>query len=283
MNQAAVAVLVELQAAAAIKKREPPPLIGGPSYMSKQDDQPELETRRCAFFFDVDGTLADIQPRPELVFIPPRSLAALEQLSANGIPVAVVSGRPISQLDALLTPLQLPAAGVHGAERRTATGELQNLALDNEVLDAIQRELAQACAEHPGLSLENKGVAFALHFRLAPELEETARHVAEDFVSRYGEVLALQPGKCVFELKPRGASKGEVIRTFMQEAPFAGRTPVFIGDDLTDEAGFTVVNELGGVSIKVGSGATEATQRLESVEAVAAWLDRLQSTLLEPQ
>ncbi|HAQ87242.1 MAG TPA: trehalose-phosphatase, partial [Pseudomonas sp.] len=72
--------------------------------MSKQDDQPELETRRCAFFFDVDGTLADIQPRPELVFIPPRSLAALEQLSANGIPVAVVSGRPISQLDALLTP-----------------------------------------------------------------------------------------------------------------------------------------------------------------------------------
>ena len=251
--------------------------------MSKQNDQPELEARSCAFFFDVDGTLADIQPRPELVFIPPRSLAALEQLSANGIPVAVVSGRPISQLDALLTPLQLPAAGVHGAERRSATGELQNLTLDNDVFEAIQRELAQACAEHPGLTLENKGVAFALHFRLAPELEEIARGVAEDFVARYGEVLALQPGKCVFELKPRGASKGEVIRTFMQEAPFAGRTPVFIGDDLTDEAGFTVVNELGGVSIKVGTGPTEAMQRLASVEAVAVWLDGLQSTLSEPQ
>ena len=251
--------------------------------MSKQNDQPELETRRCAFFFDVDGTLADIQPRPELVFIPPRSLAALEQLNGNGIPVAVVSGRPISQLDALLTPLRLPAAGVHGAERRTASGELQNLAIDSVVFDAIQRELAQACAEHPGLTLENKGVAFALHFRLAPEMEKAARRVAEEFVTRYGEVLALQPGKCVFELKPRGASKGEVIRTFMQEAPFAGRTPVFIGDDLTDEAGFAVVNELGGISIKVGSGATEATQRLESVEAVATWLDGLRSTLSEPR
>ncbi len=247
--------------------------------MSKQNDRPDLETRRCAFFFDVDGTLAEIQPRPELVFIPPRSLAALEQLNDQGVPVAVVSGRPISQLDALLSPLQLAAAGVHGAERRTAAGDLQHLVLDKEVLDAIQAELAQACAAHSGLSLENKGVAFALHFRLAPELEDTARALAEDFVSRYSEVLALQPGKCVFELKPRGASKGEVIRTFMQEPPFAGRVPVFIGDDLTDEAGFEVVNELGGITIKVGSGATQAKQRLDSVEAVAAWLEEVRSTL----
>ena len=251
--------------------------------MSKQNDQPELEPRRCAFFFDVDGTLAEIQPRPELVFIPPLSLAALQRMSASGIPVAVVSGRPISQLDALLSPLQLPAAGVHGAERRTAAGELQHLQLDKQVLGAIHRELAHACAAHPGLSLENKGVAFALHFRLAPELEDFARSLAEDFVKRYGDVLALQPGKCVFELKPRGASKGEVIRTFMQEAPFAGLTPVFIGDDLTDEVGFKVVNELGGVTIKVGSGATEALQRLDSVEAVGAWLDALQIALSEPQ
>lgn len=248
--------------------------------MNNQNDTSRLATQRCAFFFDVDGTLAEIQQRPELVFIPPRSLAALERLSARGVPVAVVSGRPIGQLDALLSPLLLPAAGVHGAERRTAAGELQHLVLDNEVLNAIQHELAQACAKHPGLSLENKGVAFALHYRLAPELEETARALAEDFVSRYGEVLALQPGKCVFELKPRGASKGEVIRTFMKEAPFAGRVPVFVGDDLTDEAGFKVVNELGGITIKVGSGATEALQRMGSVEAVGAWLVELQDSAL---
>jgi trehalose 6-phosphate phosphatase len=248
--------------------------------MSKQIDLSRPTTERCAFFFDVDGTLAEIQPRPELVFIPPRSLEALERLSARGVAVAVVSGRPISQLDALLSPLHLPAAGVHGAERRTAAGDLQHLSLDQDVLDAIQQELAQACAEYPGLSLENKGVAFALHYRLAPELEETARTLAEDFVSRYGEVLALQPGKCVFELKPRGASKGEVIRTFMQEAPFAGRLPVFVGDDLTDEAGFKVVNELGGLTIKVGTGPTEALERMASVDAVGAWLDELQNTAL---
>jgi trehalose 6-phosphate phosphatase len=250
--------------------------------MSKQNDRPGLEVRHCAFFFDVDGTLAEIQPRPELVFIPPRSLAVLERLHLNEVPVAVISGRPLSQLDDLLSPLRLPAAGVHGAERRTAAGETLQPVLDRDVFDAIQHELAQACAEHPGLSLENKGVAFALHFRLAPELKETARAVAEAFVERYGDVLALQPGKCVFELKPRGASKGEVIRTFMQEAPFKGRIPVFVGDDLTDEAGFKVVNELGGLAIKVGSGVTAATQRLGSVKAVGAWLDQLQTALSEP-
>jgi trehalose 6-phosphate phosphatase len=249
--------------------------------MNKPNDPPGLEIRRCAFFFDVDGTLAEIQPRPELVSIPPRSLVALEHLHVSEIPVAVISGRPLSQLDALLSPLCLPAAGVHGAERRTAEGNLQNLALDSDLLDAIQQELAQACAPYPGLTLENKTVAFALHFRLAPELEDTARVLAEDFVERYGDVLTLQPGKCVFELKPRGASKGEVIRIFMQEPPFKGRTPVFVGDDLTDEAGFKAVNELGGLSIKVGAGPTEATQRLDSVEAVGAWLESLLSALSE--
>ncbi|MDC6700786.1 trehalose-phosphatase, partial [Leclercia adecarboxylata] len=121
-----------------------------------------------------------MQPRPELVFIPPATLAALERLHAGGIPVAVISGRPLAQLDALLAPLQLPAAGVHGAERRDATGELRNLALDNQALERIQRELQEACSEHPGLHLENKSVAFALHFRQAPELEEVARTLAED-------------------------------------------------------------------------------------------------------
>ncbi|ABP80871.1 trehalose-6-phosphate phophatase, biosynthetic [Stutzerimonas stutzeri A1501] len=250
--------------------------------MNDQNDQPAPEPRRYAFFFDVDGTLAEIQPRPELVFIPPVTLAALERLHASGIPVAVISGRPLSQLDALLAPLQLPAAGVHGAERRDATGELRNLALDNQALERIQRELQQACSEHPGLHLENKSVAFALHFRQAPELEEVARTLAEDFAQRYAEVLTLQPGKCVFELKPRGASKGEVIRAFMQEAPFSGRTPVFLGDDLTDEAGFAAVNALGGRSIKVGDGPSEARERVASVAAVGSWIEALLNELGVP-
>lgn len=243
--------------------------------MDKQIDRPATDVRRCAFFFDLDGTLAQIQPSPELVFIPASVQEALQQLHASHIPVALVSGRPLEQIDALIAPLQLPAAGIHGAERRGADGQVQRLALDSAVFSEIQQELARACAEHPGLRLENKGIAFALHFRQAPELEETARALALVFVERYREVLVLQPGKCVFELKPRGASKGEVIRTFMQEAPFAGRTPVFVGDDRTDEAGFEVVNQLGGLSIKVGDGPTLATQRLTSVDAVGAWLGSL--------
>ena len=243
--------------------------------MDKQNDRPETDVRRCAFFFDVDGTLAHIQPRPELVFIPPRARAALEQLHVGGIPVAVISGRPLSQLDALFAPLRLPAAGIHGAERRTADGQLRGMALDTALFHGIEEALVRACAGYPGLRLENKGVAFALHFRQAPELEETARALAEDFAKRYADVLALQSGKCVFELKPRGASKGEVIRAFMQETPFIGRMPVFIGDDRTDEAGFEAVNQLGGLSIKVGGGETLATQRLDSVDAVGAWLGTL--------
>jgi len=201
---------------------------------------------RCAFFFDVDGTLADIQPRPDDVFIPPPILISLADLHRQGVPVAVISGRPLAQLDGLLFPLRLPAAGIHGAERRSADGAMAQAALDLELMAEIEQELG-------------------------PQAEA----LAGDFVARYGHALTLQPGKCVYELKPRGASKGEVIRAFMDEAPFAGRLPVFVGDDLTDEAGFEAVNELGGISIKVGVGPTCAQLRLHDVAAVAAWLQRL--------
>lgn len=246
-----------------------------PIHMNGQCPTCAQDLQGCAFFFDVDGTLAEIQPRPELVFIPAAILAALGRLQTVGVPVAVISGRRLADLDQLFEPLRLPAAGVHGAERRGADGRLRQLNLDREALRRVGDELFQACARYPGLHLENKGLAFALHFRLAPELEAVARGLAEDFIRRYPALLTLQPGKCVFELKPRGASKGEVIREFMREPPFGGRVPVFIGDDLTDEAGFQAVNALGGHSFKVGPGETAARQRLDSVSAVEKWLDAL--------
>ncbi|WP_313513205.1 trehalose-phosphatase [Pseudomonas sp.] len=230
---------------------------------------------RWAFFFDVDGTLAEIQPRPEAVFIPEITLQALAELQRRGVAVAVISGRPLVQIDQLLQSLRLPAAGVHGAERRRADGELQELELDLAALDGVEGELEAACTEYPALRLENKGIAFALHYREAPELEGIARQIAESFVARYPRLLSLQPGKCVYELKPKGANKGEVIRRFMAEEPFRGRRPVFLGDDLTDEAGFAVVNQLGGLSIKVGDGASEAQRRLPSVKAVGEWIAAL--------
>jgi len=189
--------------------------------------------------------------------------------------VAVISGRPLAQIDQLLQSLRLPAAGVHGAERRRADGELQELELDLAALDGVEGELEAACTEFPALRLENKGIAFALHYREAPELEGIARQIAESFVARYPRLLSLQPGKCVYELKPKGANKGEVIRRFMAEEPFRGRLPVFLGDDLTDEAGFAVVNQLGGLSIKVGDGTSEAQRRLRSVTAVGEWIAAL--------
>lgn len=247
--------------------------------MNDQSELPAQILNRCALFFDVDGTLAEIKPRPEQVFIPASTLSILGRLRDEAIPLALISGRPIAEIDRLATPLRLPAAGVHGTERRTADGRMIRLDLDAQRLSEIHQALAEACAKLPGLHLENKQVAFALHFRQAPEMESRARDLAEDFASRYADVLALQPGKCVFELKPRGASKGEVIRAFMQEVPFHGRVPLFIGDDLTDEAGFEVVNALGGISIKVGPGPTVASRRLESVAAVGHWLAGLSREL----
>ena len=228
--------------------------------------------QRCAFFLDLDGTLAALQPRPEQVFIPEKTLSSIHTLTQAGIPVAVVSGRRIDDIDHLVKPLQLPAGGIHGAERRGYSGQMHRLTLDADLLARVGAELGAAIESHPTLYLESKGMAFALHYRQAPELEDEARRIAETLVERYPQQLTLQPGKSVFELKPKGASKGAVIRTFMREAPFDGRVPVFLGDDLTDEAGFEVINEMGGLSIKIGEGSTVAQQRLESVEAVADWL-----------
>lgn len=235
---------------------------------------PTLSGGQYAFFFDVDGTLAAIQSRPEAVFIPEQVIAQLQQLSAlSQGALALVSGRPIEQLDALAAPWYGPAAGVHGAERRDAEGNLQRISLPVEVEQSLRTELQDAMASWPGTQLEVKGMAFALHYRQATQHEQDVMRLAEQSVKRFPG-LALQPGKCVVEIKPAGIDKGAAISDFMQQPPFAGRTPVFIGDDLTDEKGFLAVNARQGVSIKVGEGSTQAHYRLHDVDAVYGWLER---------
>ncbi|MCL9650206.1 trehalose-phosphatase [Pantoea agglomerans] len=235
---------------------------------------PTLSGGQYAFFFDVDGTLAAIQSRPEAVFIPEQVIAQLQQLSAlSQGALALVSGRPIEQLDALAAPWYGPAAGVHGAERRDAEGNLQRISLPVEVEQSLRTELQDAMASWPGTQLEVKGMAFALHYRQAMQHEQDVMRLAEQSVKRFPG-LALQPGKCVVEIKPAGIDKGAAISDFMQQPPFAGRTPVFIGDDLTDEKGFLAVNARQGVSIKVGEGSTQAHYRLDDVDAVYGWLER---------
>lgn len=233
---------------------------------------PPLLSDDFAWFFDLDGTLATIRPHPDEVAVPDDVLHALNQLSLlNQGALALISGRSMAELDKLAEPYRFPLAGVHGAERRDIHGHAHIVTLPQELVQTLHAQLATALAWLPGTELEAKGMAFALHYRQAPQYQPQVQALAEQVV-RDNPQLSLQPGKCVVEIKPRGIHKGEAISAFMHEAPFAGRTPVFFGDDLTDEHGFEVVNQLKGVSVKVGAGETKASWRLATVPDVWEWI-----------
>jgi trehalose 6-phosphate phosphatase len=215
-----------------------------------------------ALFLDFDGSLVDIAPQPEDVVVPSNLVATLAELNSFlGGAVAVISGRPIEQIDAFLHPLRLPAAGVHGAEHRGVDGAVTLLMA--HPLEEVENAASRLAAQHPRLRVERKRGSLALHYRQAPELEALCVETLQAAVSR-SPGLALLRGKMVVEAKPSGATKDRAIEAFMQERPFEGRVPVFIGDDTTDEPGFSTVQRLGGQGVKVGEGPTVAWQRLES-------------------
>jgi trehalose 6-phosphate phosphatase len=220
----------------------------------------------CALFLDFDGSLVDLAPQPEAVIIPSELVATLGSLSGYlGGALALISGRPIEQIDAFLQPLRLPVAGVHGAERRGADGAIT--LLSTHPLERVEEAALTLAARHPQLRVENKRGSVALHYRQAPELEGLCLDVMQAAVEE-SPGLTLLRGKMVAEAKPGGASKGHAIEAFLQEPPFTGRTPVFIGDDFTDEVGFSTVQRLSGLGIKVGDGPTVAWQRLASPAAL---------------
>jgi trehalose 6-phosphate phosphatase len=225
----------------------------------------------CALFFDFDGTLVDLAPQPEAVVMPQALIDDLASLShyLDGA-VAVISGRPIAQIDAFLGALRLPVAGVHGAERRNADGALTMLATHS--LDHVHQAAEALAHQHPDLLVEHKRGSIALHYRQAPQLEEDCRAVMQAAVDN-SPGLTLLRGKMVFEAKPGAASKGHAIEAFMQESPFAGRTPVFVGDDVTDEVGFCTVQNRGGLGVKIGAGASAAWHRLENPAALRREID----------
>ncbi|MBR7972761.1 trehalose-phosphatase [Burkholderia vietnamiensis] len=234
-----------------------------------------LSLTDTAFFFDFDGTLVELAPTPDSIHVPPSLLMLLDTLRqrSHGA-VAVVSGRGIDNLDTFLSMPDLPIAGLHGAERRDSNGDTQRIGFNDERLLRIERELAAVVDRHPGMLLEIKGAAVALHYRNAADREPVAREAAERLVAEYADAYVLQPGKMVFEIKPKGVDKGRALAAFLDEPPFAGRVPLFAGDDLTDEKGFAVVNARGGLSIKVGAGETSARMRLDSVAALHAQIAR---------
>ncbi len=227
-----------------------------------------------ALFLDFDGTLAPIAPRPQDVVVPPWVRPALQALSGRleGA-VAIVSGRPLAQLDDFLAPLRLPAAGAHGAEWRSASGRITRQ-LDDPPPTVMQAARVLVAA-HAGLILETKPSGFSLHYRARPELEEECRGVlfaALAALPNASDVWQWLSDHCVFELKQRVVSKGSAVRALLAQLPFAGRQPVFVGDDVTDEDGILAVQAAGGFGVRVGGGESQARYRLTDPEAVGAWL-----------
>jgi len=229
-----------------------------------------------AFFFDIDGTLADFAPTPSEI----RLERDLHQLirglhQASGGALALISGRSIENVDSIFSGPRLPVAGQHGLERRDAEGKISRHDATSEKLVNARTRLSDAVARHRGLMLEDKGLSLALHYRAAPALASFAHRTMRGVHAKMGPEYAILTGKRIIELKPSGKDKGEAVREFMEEEPFRGRTPVFVGDDVTDEHGFAVVNSLGGHSIKVGAGRTVARWRLADVGAVRSWLEQI--------
>lgn len=232
---------------------------------------------RWALFLDVDGTLLELAETPEQVYVPERLKSLLSEVAErmNGA-VALISCRTIANLDELFAPLKLRASGVHGAERRDTSGRIVRAQIDTSKLQSVRDELADFVASHDGLLLEDKSFAIALHYRLAPQMQDTALATVTSILDRLGPEYVLQTGKCVYEIRPRAWTKGTAVRAFLSEPSFAGRVPIYIGDDVTDEHAFDVVNELGGMSVRVGDeAATQARFRLPRVADVHEWLNSL--------
>ena len=246
--------------------------------MAVRREPPTLRTE-CALFLDIDGTLLDLAATPSSVTVDQAISALLPALAYRlGGATALITGRTIADADRLFPGLALPVAGQHGAERRGANGVLHSHGEGPQGYGWLRGELLRLVEQYDGLWLEDKGATLALHYRQAPGLASYVHRTVRAMVATSGAAGAewrLQPGKGIVEIKPAGRDKGAAILDFMAEPVFAGRLPVFVGDDLTDEFGFSAVTMLGGWAIKVGPGLTHAQFRLRDVNAVRRWLAAL--------
>jgi trehalose 6-phosphate phosphatase len=239
----------------------------------------DLGARTPALFLDVDGTLVDIQSHPGDVRADADLIALLVDLAARlGGALSLISGRSIAEIDRIFAPQRFCCAGSHGTELRLREGDVI-VAEDGFPGDILQR-VRQFADEREGLLVEEKSAGLALHYRRAPDLEPQCRELVADVMRELGTGFRLIDGKMVLEIAPRNHHKGEAIRELLRHSPFQGRRPVFLGDDVTDEDGFRIVNILGGLSIRVGEGGeTAAHYALDDVQAVHEWLRAVASGL----
>ncbi len=233
---------------------------------------PDSADHHWAWFLDVDGTLLEIDSEPHLVTADRRLLVLLRQLNEKyGGALALISGRSLEQIDGIFGSFEVAAAGSHGLEQRFPDGSVTRKA------DALPRECVERveafAAGHDGLLVEHKPFSVSVHYRNRPELEDQVVAAMEAIQRETGDGFHLQRGKMVVEFLPDAADKGSAIRAFMEREPFHSRRPVFAGDDVTDEHGFAVVNELGGLSIRIGDAADSAAKwQLGNVSDLRTWL-----------
>ncbi|WP_024511734.1 trehalose-phosphatase [Bradyrhizobium sp. ARR65] len=230
-----------------------------------------------AILLDIDGTLLDLMPTPREVWVPPGLAKTLNRLMARTSgALALVSGRSLNDIDLIFAPDQFPAVGGHGAEMRLSA-DAEAVAAQAPPMDReLKRRLAAIARLSPGILLEDKGYSLALHYRLAPHAEraiyEAISLIRADLPEAPIEVL---PGKCVFEIKHAGFTKANGVRELMKHAPFSGRKPLFIGDDVTDESVFAIMPDLNGLSFSVGRRAHGVNGHFDAPSDVREFLAHL--------
>jgi trehalose 6-phosphate phosphatase len=236
--------------------------------------------KNWALFLDIDGTLLELAPTPAEVVVPqdlPGLLLALG--GALDGAVAVITGRSLADVDWLFAPLKLTAAGQHGAEIRIA-GKTQRLGPSNGVLKALMPRIEAFAAARPGILVEGKGMTIAVHCRQVPRYQDELGEFLTALAAEHGDRLETIRGHRVFEIKPRNVSKRTAVEHLMRIGPFAGRLPLFIGDDRTDEDGFAAVRALGGHAIRVGPDQPSlATWRMADPVGVRAFLSHVVGAL----
>lgn len=229
---------------------------------------PPLASTRHALFLDFDGTLVEHAEHPDRAVVPDQLIATLIGLERRlGDALAVVTGRRLESLDAKLAPLRLRAAGLYGAQLRADPAAEP---VESRTLAGLHAQMRAAFASEPRIWIEDKGAAVAVHYAEVPARAADIR--AALVAASAGLRVDILLGRGVIEAVAGGHGKDVAIRRLMREAPFRNRIPIFLGDDLSDEAGIREVQTLGGIGIKVGAGESAAEWRLAGTGAVYDWL-----------
>ncbi len=232
----------------------------------------------CTLLLDIDGTLLDLAPTPREVWVPPDLATTMQGLIQRlGGALALVSGRSLNDIDLIFAPMQFPAVGGHGAEMRLSSEPSEASSSAAPPLDKeLKRRFAAIAKLAPGILLEDKGYSLALHYRLAPQMEKTIYEEVSKIRSELpGAPIEVLPGKAVCEIKQAGFTKATGVRELMKHAPFQGRRPVFIGDDVTDETVFAIMPEFRGLSFSVGRRAQGVAGHFDAPRDVRLWLSQL--------